>query len=142
MAMVYGVDLIPGHACQQQLLAVTCQVLAGSEELSRMERTNAHLPRLARAFSLLERDSWNVDQGDLSNLQGVRGNTALRTSLLCLIASFGCLVILALLVCLGATVLHASCPAGPAAMALPCSDASQLYSRHHVITILHLQGLC
>ena len=68
-------------------------VLAGSKERSMMERTKEHLPRLARAFSLLERDSWNVDQGDVSNLQGVRGDTALRTSLLCLPDSLRCLVI-------------------------------------------------
>jgi len=35
-------------------------------------RVKAAHPRLPRAFSLLERDSWQVDQSHLSNLQRVR----------------------------------------------------------------------
>ena len=69
----------------------------GSKERSRRERTKEHLPRLTRAFSLLERDSWNVNQGDLSSLQGVKSNTALRTSIVSLLDSFGCLGVSALL---------------------------------------------
>lgn len=44
---------------------------ADLEGQSRRERIKENHPRLARAFSLLERDSGKVDQSDLSNLQKV-----------------------------------------------------------------------